>query len=227
MTEKLIQIPTQPGMGRSLIEHDEKSKLFRAVSLLKSEDMPLKTKTWRRGGPYDQGQTSTCVAQTGKGLLNTTPFSTKVDYDIRSKYSAEELYDGAQQMDEWPGESYDGTSALGLCKYLQSRMMISEYRWCFGLQDVLQTLSHIGPVGVGVWWTSDMFRPNSEGFITPTGADEGGHEVELIGINTSEKSVVGMNSWGPNWGMKGRFKMRWSDLEILLNRDGDAVVLLK
>jgi hypothetical protein len=213
-------------MGRSIVEHDERSKMFRAVDLV-PDDAPLVSKTWRRGGPYDQGQTSTCVAQTGKGLLNTSPFSSRVDYDIRSKYSTEELYEGAQQMDEWPGESYDGTSALGLCKYLQSRALISEYRWCFGLQDVLRTLSHVGPVGIGVYWYSDMFRPTPEGIITPTGGVEGGHEVELIGVDVTHKTVIGMNSWGPNWGMKGRFKIRWNDLESLLNNDGDAIVLLK
>lgn len=225
MTTRLLKIPTAPGMGRSIIEHDERSKSFRAVSLI--DTTKPRTKTWRRGGPYDQGQTSECVPNTGKGLLNTTPFSAKVDYDIRHEYSVEEFYDGAREYDEWPGTDYNGTSALGLCKYFLARNIISEYRWCFGLQDVLLTLSHVGPVGIGVMWTQDMFRPDPEGIITPTGAEAGGHEVELIGVDVSERVVIGMNSWGANWGMHGRFKLRWDDLETLLNNQGDAVVLLK
>lgn len=226
MTERLEQIPTQPGMGRSLIHHDERSKNYRAVSLLSSTQKP-RDRVWRRGQAYDQGITSTCVAQTGKGILNTLPLSSKVDYDIRSEYSINEFYEGAQLNDEWPGEAYDGTSALGLCRYLTNQGYITEYRWCFGLQDVLLTLSHIGPVALGVWWYSGMFAPNPEGYIRPTGVREGGHEVELIGVDVSERAVIGMNSWGSGWGDRGRFKMTHSDLERLLNEQGDAVVILQ
>lgn len=225
MTDRLIHIPTLPGMGRSLIHHDERSKAFRATAL--TDQTKPRDRTWRRGQAYNQGQTPECVAYTGKGLLNTTPFSHAVDYDIRSEYDPDVFYNGARQNDEWPGEAYDGTSALGLCKYLKSQGIVSEYRWCFGLNDVLLTLSHVGPVGIGILWTNDMFDPDADGLITPTGGEAGGHEVELIGLDVSEKVVIGMNSWGPNWGHHGRFKLRWVDLETLLNDNGDAVVLLK
>lgn len=213
-------------MGRSIIEHDERSKAFRAVNLLWSEDLKPRDRTWRRGLPYDQGNTSTCVAQTGKGMLNTAPFSSWAPYDLRSDYDINEFYDGAQELDEWPGQAYDGTSALGLCKYLQRQALIKEYRWCFGLTDVLLTLSHLGPVGIGIWWYGGMFRPNEEGVIYPTGSREGGHEVELIGVDVSERVVIGMNSWGRNWGFNGRFKLKWDDLERLLNEQGDAMIFV-
>src|SRR5689334_16448259 len=108
MTDRLIQIPTQPGMGRSLIEHDERSKQFRAVSLLGIDERLPRDRVWRRGLPYDQGSTSTCVAQTGKGMLNTTPNSRLASYYIRSRYSTQAFYEGAQENDEWEGEAYDG-----------------------------------------------------------------------------------------------------------------------
>lgn len=230
MAERLIHIPTQPGMGRSLIQHDERSKNFRSVDLLRGAVSTTKPRdrAWRRGAAYDQGLTTTCVPQTGKGIVNTLPLSSKVDYDIRREYSIDEWYTGAQENDEWPGEAYDGTSGLGLCKYLLKKAIIKEHRWCFGLNDVLLTLSHIGPVGLGVWWYTDMFYPNDEGIITPTGSREGGHEVELVGLDISDKVVIGMNSWGGDWGpIKGRFKLRYDDLDQLLNEQGDAFVILR
>lgn len=228
MTERLEHIPTRPGMGRSIVWHDERSKNYRAVDLIRGAVAATKPRdrTWRRGQAYDQGNTSMCVAYTGKGLLNTKPISSQVDYDTRSEYDVEAFYAGAQEMDEWPGIDYDGTSALGLCKYLVSRALIQEYRWCFSLNDILLTLSHVGPVGLGIWWYTDMFYPNAEGLITPTGVREGGHEVELIGVDISEKVVIGMNSWGEDWGYNGRFKLRWEDLEKLLNEQGDAITIL-
>ena len=226
MTERLEKIPTQPGMGRSIIEHDERSKNYRAVNLLAATEKP-RDRVWRRGQAYDQGYTSTCVAQTGKGILNTLPLSSVVDYDVRSEYDINDFYEGAQLNDQWPGESYEGTSALGLCRYLTNQGIIREYRWCFGLTDVLLTLSHIGPVALGIWWYTGMFHPDSEGLVKPTGVQEGGHEVELIGVDVSERVVIGMNSWGSEWGDRGRFKLSYTDLERLLHEDGDAVVILR
>lgn len=226
MTERFMKIPTLPGMGRSIVRHDERSKNFRALALFDPREP--RDRIWRRGGPYDQGSTSTCVAQTGKGLLNTLPASSRVPYRVRSKYSTNDFYAGAQLNDEWPGQNYDGTSGLGLCKHLTNIGLISEYRWCFGLNDVLLTLSHLGPVGIGVWWYSGMFYPDSEGLITPTGSQEGGHEVELIGVDVKQKMVIGMNSWGSDWGpLGGRFKLRWAELDRLLREDGDAFVIIR
>lgn len=224
--EKLQRIPTAPGMGRSIVQHDRRSRGFRATDLLPASPT-VRDRTWRRGAPYDQGQTPECVAYTGKGLMNTTPTSGEAPYDVRSKYSTEDFYEGARRNDEWAGEDYDGTSALGLCRYLTQIGIIREYRWCFGLTDVLLTLSNIGPVGIGIWWRGDMFNPDSRGLIHATGANEGGHETQLLGVDMKAQEVIGCNSWGPDWGVKGRFRLSWTDLESLLGDDGDAVVILQ
>lgn len=213
---------TEYGLGR-LPEFDERSRMFRAVGPLAAE-LPLRTKAWRRGGAYDQGPTPQCVAYTGKGILNTAPLSGLVPYTTRSRYSTNEFYAGAQENDEWPGSNYDGTSALGLGKYLLSRGLINSYRWCFGLTEVLQALSYEGPVGIGVWWHDAMFEVDGMGYIHPEGGLAGGHEVELIGIDVTRRKVIGMNSWGEGWGINGRFYLRWDDLGTLLANDGDAVV---
>lgn len=213
---------TEYGLGR-VPEFDERSRNFRAITPFAAA-VPI-TKTWRRGGAYDQGSLPQCVAYAGKGLLNSAPMSSLVDYDIRSRYSTQDFYDGAQRLDQWEGENYDGTSALGLGKYLLERGLISRYRWCFGLQDVLLALSYEGPVAIGVNWYTGMFSPNSNGYIAPTGQVEGGHEVELIGIDTTNKRVIGMNSWGTGWGIKGRFLMDYAVLDRLLVEQGDAVML--
>jgi hypothetical protein len=221
---RIERIDTRPGMGRGLIYHDPMSKLFRAVP--RGADLPLRDRTWRRGLPYDQGNTSSCVAQTAKGILNTALMSAKLPYYKRSHLSTDYIYAMAQQNDEWPGEAYDGTSALGAMKALADTGIIKEYRWCFGVQDVLQTLSNIGPVGIGINWKSGMWDTDGNGFIHATGPNEGGHEVELIGIDLKERCVIGMNSWGQSWGVKGRFKLSWDDLGVVLDDSGDAVVVV-
>lgn len=215
---------TPYGLGR--VPHfDERSRNYPARALL-PDAAPLVTKTWRRGHAYDQGQTPQCVAYTGKGILNTAPASAAVPYRTRIRYSTDDLYAGAQREDQWPGEDYDGTSALGLGKYLLGQGLVSEYRWCFGLDEVLTTLSHVGPVGIGVGWRSNMWDTDADGFLNVSGDDVGGHEVELVGVNVEDRYVVGTNSWGTTWGVGGRLLLTWEALGKLLDADGDAVVLV-
>lgn len=233
MTE-LVQylIPSEPvdghGFGRSLVNHDPRSRAFPARAL--AGDV-VRQKSWGRVGIYDQGSAPHCVAYAGKGAFNTATLRARFPYRRRSAFDTSTWYSGAQSNDEWPGEAYDGTSALGLCRYLQGQGLVSEYRWAFGLQDVLLTLSHVGPVLLGVYWKSGMLNTDGDGFIHAAGSDVGGHEVELVGVRpstgTRQGHVIGANSWGKAWGAKGRFKLSFDDLGTLLDQDGDAVVVLK
>ena len=50
----------------------------------------------------------------------------------------------------------------------------------------------------------------------------GGHAFELLGVDAELKRVWAINSWGPNWGLKGRFSLSWKDLDRLLHEDGEA-----
>lgn len=220
---RIEPIPTVPGMGRALIHHDPESRNYPARGVLMRPGLERRDRTWRRGLPYDQGSTSSCVGQTGKGMLNTAPFSSQVAYHQRAKYDAFGFYLGAQDNDQWPGREpdYEGTSALGLCRYWQKQGLINEYRWCFGVDDVIDTLVQHGPVGIGVWWYSGMMSAPG-GMLTVSGRAVGGHEVELHGVRVKEELVVGTNSWGRGWGDNGRFYMRFSDLDRLLREDGDA-----
>lgn len=220
-------ISTLPGMGRSLIHHDPRNWNYPVRGVLFAEDAPLRTKVWRRGQAYDQDQTPWCVPETGKGMLNTAPFSLWAPYEARVRYPVPVWYGGAQERDEWPGEAYDGTSALGLLRFLLELGVIGEFRWCRGAADVLRTLSYHGPVGIGSWWRAGMDRPGPDGRgVTYTGAYRGGHEWELIGIHVEEQEVEAMNSWGAGWGDRGRFRMSWGTLGEVLADDGDAFTLV-
>lgn len=222
------KIKTIPGMGRSIVDHDPRNRNYPVRGVLFKESAHLREKTWRGHYAWDQGQTPWCVAYSGKGMLNRFPFSKTVDYEIRSNHSFEEFYRGAQKLDEWEGENYDGTSGRGLLRYLSSLGVIREYRWCFGIDDVLRTLSHWGPVSVGTWWAAGMSNPDPARryVVERTGQYIGGHQYTAIGIDPRNEEVEFMNSWGKTFGDRGRFRMKFSTLDSLLKDQGDAYTLV-
>jgi hypothetical protein len=224
---KLHPVATQPGMGRAFASRDPRNLDFLARGALWEEGAPLRDRVWRRGGPYDQGNSSTCVPHALKGLLNTLPFSGWASYYRRSRYNPYAWYPEFQRRDEWPGEApaYEGTSAQGGLAYLVEQGLIREYRWHRTIDDVLATLAHHGPVAFGTAWRLDMFEPDNRGLIHATGSEMGGHEWEAIGLDLKAEEIIAMNSWG-DWGDGGRFRLSFADAEDLLNDWGDAVTLV-
>lgn len=220
------------GLGR-LVEFDERSRQYPARFEL-DPSLPLESKTWRRPGALDQGQTPECVGFSLYGALQSQPLTSLYSLEQRTEWSPLAIYRHAQKRDQWPGEDYEGTSVLGGARALRKHGIISEFQWCFGLSDVLNTLSQTGPVVIGITWLNSMFdQPNTGPGYTPdpmlvdwASGQAGGHAIELHGIDVEEGLVIGTNSWGLYWGDEGRFYLRWEDLEDLLNADGEALTLI-
>jgi hypothetical protein len=151
-----------------------------------------------------------------------------------SQRFADALYNRAQQLDEWPGESYEGTSGLGGAKACCERGYYDEYRWAFGADDAMQAISHYGPVVAGIPWLEAMFEPHPSGLLEVDGAEAGGHEIlarghllraRLKGEGSAPLHVVRLrNSWGTGWGAAGDCYMRAEDFDRLLKMGGDVVV---
>ena len=199
---------------------DERNRSFPIRELV--GDVPLRTRSWRLLKRLDQGTEGACVGFGWSHELAALPVGVKGVADE----TARAVYRRAQQIDEWPGEQYSGTSVLAGAKAVQEQGHLREYRWAFSEADVLATLSHHGPVVIGVNWHTGMFDTDSEGFIHPTGQVEGGHCVVLRGVGrrSGRWFVVGRNSWGVDWGERADFRLWADDLGGLLSVGGDACV---
>lgn len=209
-------------LGR-LLEHDERSRGFQA------EASPvLRTVTHAHFGPtLDQGQTSSCTGHAAAHALGTRPMYRRTKY---THDDAMRFYSLATQNDQWLGNEYpptdEGSSGLGVAKGLRLLGEISSYTHAFSLTQTLGALV-LGPVLIGVNFYEDMFTLR-KGFMVPGGDIAGGHEMCLVGINLKDGGyVTGINSWGPGWGLNGRFKMTFVDLGRLLREDGDATALVR
>lgn len=130
---------------------------------------------------FNQGQIGSCTGNAGIGALNTMPFTPNKVY-TSDEAGALKLYGEAEKIDGGSGYPPEdqGSSGLSIAKALLNAKVISGYQHTFTLQDALKALSQY-PVIVGIHWYTDMFKPDSDGRVHPTGTIAGGHEVEATG----------------------------------------------
>lgn len=172
-------------------------------------------KTWRIWWKGDQGNTSECVGYSWHGLLRAIPV-------LQREPLPNTIYTEAQKVDEWPGEDYEGTSVRAGAKALKARGKITAYGWAFDLDTILNWLGTKGPVVLGSYWYSTMFAPDHAGVVQVGGSIVGGHAYLAIGYNEVTQRIVCQNSWGTQWGLKGRFYLSYQDTQRLLQEDGEA-----
>lgn len=215
-------------LGRH-VRFDERSRDYRV--LLDGVPVTLRARTWERAVPaFNQGSLGSCTGNAVLGLIVTEPndrdsFADKI---VANQTLAVALYSRATSLDQFNGEyppEDTGSSVLSAMKAAKEMWLIKEYRWCFGIEDVLRTLSYVGPVVIGCNWYAGFDKPNSYGQVFPTGGIRGGHAFELLGIDPDERLVWGINSWGSRWGKSGRFSIGFDDLHKLLKEDGEAVTV--
>lgn len=213
--------------------HDPRSRNFAISSLIK-ESPKRRNKLWRVGPTLNQGREGACV---GFGWM-AEALSTPVAVDLaRMKYVVPQepnafarlIYRDAQYIDEWEGEDYEGTSVLAGAKIMKKYGTLKEYRWAFGIEDVIDTILAKGPVVLGIYWYSGMYNaPN--GVLTVSGGIVGGHCILAVGYKlakdskTGKDSVILQNSWGTRWGINGLAEIPVDQLAFLLDKDGEACV---
>jgi hypothetical protein len=226
MTITLIQTPTKDvpfALGRN-VEHDPKSRAFPFVV---RTEVPVVQKSWARyGATLDQGNVGACTGFAAAHTMNMKPNYVAGEGTLKAA-SALSLYSTATRLDEFPGvypPDDTGSSGNGVCKAMLAANLITEWRWAFGIDHLLQSLMH-SPVMVGTWWYDSMFYPSATGRLTVSGSRVGGHEYVISGVASLRDRLLWVqNSWGPYWGVKGRALITFADMDRLLREDGDCVI---
>ena len=171
-------------------------------------ELPLTSRKWQCDYSLDQGREGACIGYAGAHWMGSQPRP----QDVSSRI-AQRFYAGAQRNDVWPGEDYEGTSLQGLMRYWRKEGLIGEYRWIFSADDLLRTLSHLGPVIVASAWPEECFHPDPYGFIEYDGERQGGHATCWTGIDVEREYCTIQQSWGRRHGKGGEVYMRFRDVE--------------
>jgi hypothetical protein len=176
--------------------------------------------TWRCDYHLDQGPDGACV---GFGFTHHAIARPKAHIGLTYD-DAMAVYHRAQQLDEWPGENYEGTSVNAGSLVSRERKWLMQFRWAANVEDMALAVGHVGPVVIGVNWLGGMMDTDSNGFVHATGAVEGGHCILVKGYSVTKRRFTLHQSWGTGWGMNGDAYISQDDMGLLLSNQGEAVV---
>lgn len=208
---------TERKFGRR-VQFDPRSLNFGVAALVVGRKP--RSYTWSCATHLDQGNLGSCVGHGWAHEANARPVVHPVTED-----DALAIYHRAQQLDDEPGENYEGTSVLAGAKAQVERGWLKEYRWALnGLDDLALAIGYQGPAVLGVNWRQGMMDTDSNGFIHVTGGSVGGHCILAKGVNISKKYFTLHQSWGTSWGYGGDCYIDFADMEILLADQGEAAI---
>ena len=206
---------------------DERSRRFPIRTTIHATKQP-RSYTWSVSATLDQGSEGACV---GFGWSHELLARPAIGRNITSEFARQRVYWEAQRIDPWDGGAYpdasphyEGTSVLAGAKVVAGLGGMDEYRWAFGLDDLILALGYKGPAVLGLNWYEGMFEPDGEGYIRPTGSLMGGHCILARGVSVSRRRVRLHNSWGQRWGDNGDCWITYEDLDRLLHEQGETCI---
>jgi hypothetical protein len=205
---------------------DPRSLNYR-VAAVAGTSLPTAGRLWRTGRVLDQGAEGACVGFACAAEAAATPVPVPgADTD---EYALA-WFRRAQDLDEWPGRSYVGTSVLAGCLVGRERGVWSGFRWAKTAEEFLAGIaSPLGGPGIaGINWREDSYDTDPLGVIRATGRSVGGHALLIPGfvpakpsqymtrklasldllrgfMSAGEPCAIGLNSWGESYGKRGLF----------------------
>jgi len=207
------------GLGRNLSTFDPKDWNLRLFALRRTD---ITERLWGfNHEALDQKDKPHCggFSMAHFGLCLPT-FSDYTNED------GDEFYKQCKITDLQPGWE-NGTSVRSIAVTGQKLKMWPNYAFATDVETIYAWLLNSGPVIMGTNWYTDMFMPNGNHVIHPTGDLAGGHAWVAIGVNLNSGYIDGLTSWGPSFGDNGRFRIPMIEFRKLFAQQGEAIAAIE
>lgn len=212
----LVPQPTPYPTGRLAIEDPRSAHHLMAMVIEPKPLEALPKKMYHQPGPVINQQGSSCVGASSQHLLECTPIPVTV-----GQPGYLNIYKGALDRDHIPGTADTGTTIIAGMKYLQEIGKIERYVWAESMDSLVRWILTQGPVIMGTLWRDQMWETDSRGVIRSAGNVVGGHAWMVYGYENGWFRC--QQSWGSNWGLKGRFWVYYTDMKkMLMDEAGEA-----
>jgi Papain family cysteine protease len=177
---------------------------------------PDTTPPWELKIQLDQDQTGHCVGFGWAGWGDATPVE-----DAYQNADAHAIYYECKVIDGEPNQENGSTVRSGALA-MRARGRLAAFAFAQDTAEIDEWINRSGPVVMGTTWTNNMFNPDANGYVRPTGPAAGGHCYLMLDKIDEEDAYLFQNSWGSGWGLAGRFKMKRRDVARLLADQGEA-----
>jgi hypothetical protein len=215
-------VATDPRLGR-VPSFDERSRKFPIRALLDRTAKP-RSYTWRLGLHLDQGNTPACTGFSTAHELAAKP----VVVPHVDQVLAMSLYIRARQ--NWTNGREEVTTVHPCWVPMKAATeggYYDEYRWAFGIDDLIMAVGHHGPAILGVRWYTGQMQTDDDGYIHVAGNHEGDHAITATAVNIKKERLWLAQTWGLGWGLNGGCWISFADADRLLHEDGEACIPIK
>lgn len=194
------QMKKDKGLGYHWV-YDARAAAYMMSTVLMQEDTSEAPAhiLHERGPILDQGREGACVAFGHGAVVNAGPIRPAT---MLTNQDAFRYYKRAQQLDEWEGENYSGTSNQAGAKAYREGGFYESFVWAANPEEMSLWVRTRGPVAWTCKWRDGMYQTDSNGYLWANGSVVGGHLMACIGINEKGDFIV-QNSWGEDFGKGG------------------------
>jgi hypothetical protein len=183
-------------------------------------------KYWAPGAAWDQDGYPHCVGFSFGKLLRCPPLRFYSAEGYKGNDLGSAIYAQCKTIDNYSG---DGTSLHAGVRVLNGETgwhdRVLEYRWCWDYETMESWLLTKGPVIIGIPWYSSFnigTRASMPTMPDPSGTLAGYHAMCVYGTNRIRAKSRATNSWGMDYGYRGKVDFRRETLEEILFSDKGA-----